>query len=239
MIWILGGTSEAVELARAIKRDDYVVTVTTYAGLEQLKGCNGIVSKMGLEEMVVFIEENSVETVVDMSHPFAYEATKNSTEASRRSGVKHIRYVRESSKEQFGKQFSSLEELKRYISTVSGNVFFTTGINTIEEFESVKRYNRFIYRVLPTVFSLEKCVSSGVKIEDIVAAMGPYTVEFNMAMFRNYGADFVVMKDSGSRGGTSEKIEACRRLGIEALILSRRDQEVGISDIGEILEMID
>lgn len=239
MIWIVGGTSEAVELAENIKRSDYIVTMTTYAGLEQLGNCNGLVAKMDLQEMLSFIEQKAIDTVVDMSHPFAYEASRNASEASRVAGLRYIRYQRDRLGENCGKQFDSLEQLKCYLSGISGTVFFTTGINTIPEFECVKKDNRFVYRVLPTVFSMEKCVESGVRIEDIVAALGPYTVEFNMAMFKNYAADFVVMKDSGSRGGTTEKIEACRNLKIEPLIIKRDCIETGLSDIGELLEMID
>lgn len=239
MIWIIGGTSETAELIDALERDDYVVTVTTYAGLERLSGYNVIESRMDLDEMKLFISRNAIDTVVDMSHPFAYETSENGKQASRSAGVRYIRYRRESADRSAGKWFGSLEELKSYLSGVSGTVFFTTGIKDIPEFESLKGENRFIYRVLPTTFSIERCAECGVKIENIIAGLGPYTVEFNEAMFQNYGVDFVVMKDSGDRGGTAEKIEACRALNIEPLILGRRDAENGTDKISEILEMID
>ena len=31
-------------------------------------------------------------------------------------------------------------------------------------------------------------------------------------MFKEYGANYVIMKDSGSTGGTMEKIKACERI---------------------------
>lgn len=239
MIWIIGGTSETKELLKSMKRDDYVVTVTTYAGMELLKGYNAIESKMDLEEMEEFISKNEIKIAVDMSHPFAYEASGNGKRACKNAGIKYIRYKRERTAESYGMWFACLEDLKLYLSEAVGTVIFTTGIKNIPEFESVRGENRFIYRVLPTTFSIERCAESGVKMENIMAALGPFKVEFNMAIFHNYGADFVVMKDSGPHGGTAEKIEACRRLNIEPLVLERRDFEAGANTISEILEMID
>lgn len=239
MIWIIGGTSETRELLRRLKRDDYIVTVATYAGLEFLRGYSAVEARMDMDDMVKFIDKNDIDTVVDMSHPFAYEVSRNAREASAQKEIRYIRHARESAEKSFGNTFKSIEELKLYLSKISGTVFFTTGTKNIPDFESVRGENRFVYRVLPTTFSIEECNKSSVRLGDIVAALGPYSRAFNEAIFRNYRADFVVMKDSGDRGGTAEKIEACRALGIEPLILGRSEAEGEMNTISEILEMID
>jgi precorrin-6A/cobalt-precorrin-6A reductase len=57
-------------------------------------------------------------------------------------------------------------------------------------------------------------------------------------MFKDYKADFVVMKDSGIAGGTINKINACIKLGITPIVIQRLTEEKGIEDIDELLGVI-
>ena len=56
-------------------------------------------------------------------------------------------------------------------------------------------------------------------------------------MFKEYDADYVIMKDSGIEGGTNEKIKACINLGIVPVVIGREKEE-GIEDLDEIVELI-
>ena len=84
MIWIIGGTSEASELVEKIHGlVDYIVTVATYVGMEVLEGKNVIVKRMNYEDMLQFIKSKNIKTVVDLSHPYAVEVSKNAKTAIR------------------------------------------------------------------------------------------------------------------------------------------------------------
>lgn len=238
MIWIIGGTSEASELVDRIKgRVDYIVTVATYCGKEVLGEGNIVVSRFTKDQMAEFIKENNISTVVDMSHPYAVEVTRNAGEAAKEAGIKYIRYVREKSDTEGSVYFKDIKSCIDYLRSIKGCVFFTTGIKNICDFEKIKGENRFIYRVLPTTFSMEECVKNNVRMDDIVAILGPVSDALNEAMFKEFKADYVVMKDSGIRGGTPEKISACKRAGIIPLIIGREDED-GIYSMDKLLEMI-
>lgn len=239
MIWIIGGTCEAVELAKRIRGNvDYIVTAATYGEKEFLEDENLVISRMDADSMVEFIESNSISLIVDMSHPYAMEVTANANEASKRCKVEYIRYVRKKTGDTDGCIIlSSFDECVKLLKTLNGCVFFTTGSKNISHFEAVKGDNRFVYRVLPAVFSIDECLKNNVKMKDIVAALGPFSEELNSAMFKEYGADYVVMKDSGSQGGTYEKIAACRRLGIKAIVVGR-EEEKGMYELDEVIETI-
>ena len=56
-------------------------------------------------------------------------------------------------------------------------------------------------------------------------------------MFSEYKADYVIMKDSGAKAGTIEKIKACEKLGILAIVIGREDEE-GIGSLDEIEDII-
>ncbi|MDD4503984.1 MAG: precorrin-6A reductase [Clostridiaceae bacterium] len=239
MIWVIGGTSEAKQLINRFKgKKEFVVTVATYSGAEMIHDLQPIVGRMDYKEMVQFIREKSIDTIVDMSHPYALEVTQNARAASCETGTVYIRFVRKSSDMEDCIFVESIEKCVSYLKNVKGCVFFTTGIKNIRDFEKIRDANRFIYRVLPSVFSIQECVDRGIRMEDIIAILGPVTEEMNYQMFRDYKVDYVVMKDSGKEGGTIEKINACKRLGITPIVILRQSEEKGIENIEEILKVL-
>lgn len=239
MIWIIGGTCEAVELAEKIKgKHKYIITAATESEKEFIDNESLVVCRMDEKAMEDFIKRNSIKLVVDVSHPYAFDVTKNAKEASYKCNIEYIRYVRRKTADTKGFIcLDSVQDCLKFLKTVNGCVFFTTGSKNIREFESVRGKNRFIYRVLPSTESIKQCLDNNVKMKDIIASLGPYSEDFNAAMFKEYGAKYVVMKDSGVQGGTDEKIRACRILNIKAVIIGRRDED-GISDIDDIIKKI-
>ena len=94
-----------------------------------------------------------------------------------------------------------------------------------------------MFRVLPTIPSLQECANAGVAMQDIVAIFGVCSEELNVAMFRDYQARYVVMKDSGETGGTPEKLRACAQLGITPVVITRTDED-GISDLDQLAGIV-
>lgn len=239
MIWIIGGTSETIEFIEKIEgKVDYIVTVATYAGMERLKGKNVAVKRLDSLEMTVFIKTHKINKIIDLTHPYAVEVSENAKCVAKDTNTEYIRYVRGKSKIYSDIiSVDGIDECIEVLKKIKGNVFFTTGSKNIKDFEKVKRDNRFIYRVLPSKFSIEECIENNVELKDIVAVLGPFSVELNMSLFREYSVDYVVMKDSGIRGGTDEKLVACNNMNIGVIMIKREDER-GIDDIDELVELI-
>ena len=226
MIWILGGTSESVELLRRIKgKIEYIVTVATESGKECLPRTEPVrVGRLNPSQMRAFIKEQTIDVVVDLTHPYATEVTQNVRQVCEEFHLCYLRYLRESSKIGDAVRMASIEECAMFLQQLSGtSVFFTTGSKHIGEFQKIRGANRFVYRILPAAGSLEECDKHQVKMKDIVAALGPFSKAMNIAMFREYQAEYVVMKDSGRAGGTPQKIAACEKLGITPVLLLREE----------------
>lgn len=239
MIWIIGGTSEARELTdRLGSEKEFIVTVATSAGAEMLKGSHAVVGRMDFNGMKQFIKANSIDTVVDMSHPYALEATRNAKAACRETGAAYIRFARKGTHMEDCIFTESVEKCAEHLKEIKGCVFITTGTKNIEDFERVRGANRFVYRVLPSASSIRECEKCGVRMEDIVAILGPVSEDMNYQMFKDYKADYVVMKDSGREGGTLEKINACKRLGIAPVVILRQHEEKGIEDMDELIRIL-
>lgn len=239
MIWIIGGTTETRQVLWALEgKKAYVVTVATYSGAEMLGIKDVEVGRMDASAMVRFIAERKIHLVIDMSHPYALEASQNARAACQETGVEYIRFKRKSSELADCIFVDSIEACTEYLKNIKGTVFFTTGIKNIKDFEKIRGNNRFIYRILPSTFSIQECIDNQVKMQDMVAILGPVSEDLNFHMFKDYGADYVVTKDSGKEGGTEEKLQACKRLGIPAVVIGRQPEDKGIEDMNRLLEMI-
>lgn len=239
MIWIIAGTSEAREIIDKIRDlDSYIATVATEEGREFITSDNLIVGRMNYDEMKDFTVANNISLIVDITHPYAKVVSNNAKKLAKKLKIKYIRYVREKTSKSLNAIYlNSYEESYEYLSKVKGTVFFTTGSKNIPDFKKIKGSNRFIYRVLPALESIKICSDYGIAIKDIVATLGPFSKEYNKTMFKEYKADYVVMKDSGVKGGTIEKIRACEELGIIPIIIGREEEE-GISNLDEVEAII-
>lgn len=239
MIWIIGGTSEGRKIVESIKDlDNYLVTIATDGGREFFPTENLVVGRMTYDEMVNFGKENNISMIVDLTHPYAKIVSDNGKKVAKELEISYIRYIRQiSEKSKDAIYLSSYEESYEYLSNIKGTVFFTTGSKNIGDFEKVRGENKFIYRILPAIESLEICKVHNIAMKDVVAILGPFSLEFNKTMLQEYKADYCLMKDSGKPGGTLEKIQACEDLGVIPIIIAR-DEEEGIHDLKKIEEII-
>lgn len=239
MIWIIGGTVETKILAEKIKDlDNFIISCATESEREFINQDKLQVGRMDCSAMDDFAAKHKIRLIVDLSHPYALKVSKNAKIVAKRNNIRYIRYIRQRIDNYentiYLKSFSAALE---YLKGIKGICFFTTGSKNLKDFESIRKGNRFIYRVLPAMESIEECKKNNVKMKDIVAILGPFSLEYNKTMFQEYKADYVIMKDSGKEGGTEEKILACRELGIVPIIIGREDEE-GIEDLDIIEDSI-
>lgn len=230
MILFLAGTSDARALALEIKDAGYSLlsTVVTENAAEELRqaGINVQVGRLTDADMVSLIQTTGIEAIVDASHPFAEEASKNAISAANQAKVPYIRYERESQSFQYEKMkvVDSYEEAAELAATKKGVVMLTTGSKTLQVFTEKLLGNpdiRLIARMLPRVDNMEKCQQLGFPQKNIVAIQGPFTKEFDQALYKQYGVTVMITKESGKVGSVDEKVEAAKDLGIEIIMIGR------------------
>lgn len=234
-ILIFGGTSEGRLIAQycAENRIHAYVSVTTEYGAELL-GSSGflqiLTGKMDFAAIHDFIASHGIETVIDATHPYAEEATRNIKKACDRLSVRYFRIVREQEKAvENARYFDDIPDMISYLNTTRGNILITTGSKNLGEFCGINDYrDRCIARVLPSPEIMEKCTGAGFEESRIIAEKGPFSVQQNEQHIRKFNVSFLVTKDSGSTGGFADKIEAAQKNNAEILIL-KRPEEKGIS----------
>lgn len=236
MILCLAGTSDARELAVQIKEAGYEIlttVVTENASIElKRQGLDVHVGRLAAEQMMDMINKHHIQAVVDASHPFAEEASKNGIEAAKQTNIPYIRYERDTqSFEGEAITFvSSYEEAAELAAEKKGVIMLTTGSKTLHIFaEKLLGLpgTRMIARMLPRKDNMEKCEELGISQKDIIAIQGPFTKEFDEALYKQYGVTLMITKESGKVGSVDEKLKAAKQLGIETILIKRPNIDYG------------
>ncbi|EDU38797.1 cobalt-precorrin-6A reductase [Clostridium sporogenes] len=250
MIALILGTSEGREILSLLNKftDNILIsTATAYGGeiLKNYKYKKLNTKPLNKEELSNMLKENQVNILIDASHPYALEVTKNAREVSKDLNIEYLRYERPSSAEEFkeNKKVVFLEDYKdlnEALKNIKGNILNTSGSRNMNKILDLKLENRIIHRVLPSVKVLEDCFNLGVKVEDLMAIKGPISKELNKAFIKDYDAKALILKDSGPQGGTKEKILACLECNIYALVIRRKkiNYEREFNNIEDLVEYI-
>lgn len=231
-IHVFGGTSDAIRLCQMLERFDltYSVSVATEAGREAAGVLKGKiwVGRLNIEEMEVFFTEHQVDLVIDATHPFATEVSKNVIKAASNVAIPSVRYERPSQIDLVDNPLlikvhdidQACEEARKF----GKIVFLTTGSKDLPYYHKALPEKKIIARVLPTAGVIQSCADLGMGINQIVAIKGPFSREMNEAMYRFYQPNVVITKESGNEGGYQEKVLPCLALGIPCIVICRPEQ---------------
>jgi len=229
MIVVLGGTSEGRELFRRLeeRRIPCVVTVASeYGGfLSGALPTQVRAGRLDAREMEELLKEKQARYLVDATHPFAVEASRNAMEAARQAGITYLRLEREREEipsHPLVKKIDHLDELKGMVE--EGKVVFSTlGSKHLDSLVPMvkKEGGRLVARVLPQSPVLQKCEYLGLNAGEVVAIKGPFSRDLNRELYRQFQAQLVLTKESGSSGGQQNKVNAALDLGLKTVIWCR------------------
>lgn len=201
--------------------------------------------RMDMEEIAEYIRKGDFGAVVDATHPYAEAITENIRSAMQGMSIPYFRLKRENAdaKEFEGRitYFDTHEACARALNKIDGNILLTTGSKELEVYCTSKELKDRLYvRVLPGIESLMLCMDQGISGKQILALQGPFTVEMNEAMIRQYQIQCLVTKASGKVGGYEEKLKAAERAGIPVFVIGDhgKDQGDSFSEVCHRLEDI-
>lgn len=237
MILFLAGTSDARQLALQLRDKNYelLTTVVTENAAKSLRACElpVHVGRLTSEEMVTMINEKEVTLLVDASHPFAEEASKNAIEASKTMNIPYIRYERESQTFDDDRVIlvNDYKAAAKIAKTRRGTVMLTTGSKTLDIFMEQLRDCKeleVVCRMLPRKDNMEKCERLGLKQKNIIAMQGPFSKALNKALYDHYNVTLMITKESGKVGAVDEKLSAALEMGIETIVIKRPNIDYGM-----------
>lgn len=251
MILVLGGTSDSLKICDRLNEigiSDFVLSVATEFGMELAKPhARAITSgKKDKDDMVEFIKENDIRQIIDATHPYAVDVSRNAMDAAEICDIKYIRFERKSLLENITYQreyvVDTIEEACNMIISNSDweNVFVATGSKNLGTYVKLLKSKKLFARVLPTSDVLKSCEAMGLNADNIMALKGPFSKEINIALLKHCRVDVVITKESGFAGGFLDKVEACKELDIPIIIIKRKtiDYQRVIHSIDEIEESL-
>lgn len=245
MIWVIGGTKDSRDFIESFpfKEKLIVTTATEYGGklLEEIENIKVFCKRLDLNGMSEFVKENSINKIVDLSHPYAEEVSKNAIECSKENSIDYIRFERVNLISEDGViEFSELDFMIKYLEDLEGNILVTLGSNNLHRFENVKNKSNIYFRILPKWEMVKKAEDFNILPKNIIAMQGPFSKELNVAMMKQLNIKYIVSKKGGDTGGEREKMESAKEVGAVSIMLSRPKVEypVVFSNIDELVEYI-
>ncbi len=217
----------ATEYGKDVLEKEYTDTVEIKAG------------RLNQEEMKQLMTSSDFDVVVDATHPYATEVTRNIKLACESTNNKYIRLLRD--KTEFGDDCIFTEntrEAVQFLKKTSGNVLLTVGSKELAQYTELEGFENKLYaRVLPMMEVIESCNSLGFAGKHLICMQGPFSCDMNIAMLKQLNCKYLVTKDTGKEGGAYEKYMAAREAGATLVVVGRSSQETGLS-IKEVLKKI-
>ncbi|MDX8481321.1 cobalt-precorrin-6A reductase [Mesorhizobium sp. VK24D] len=220
-ILILGGTTEARQLAgKLARRADFSVTLSL-AGRTESPVAQGVPVRMGgfggAEGLAAYLGREHVHLLIDATHPYAARISANAAEAARQAGVPILALRRPGWEPVAGDRWTLVDnvaEAARALGAAPRRVFLAIGRQEAGAFEAAPQHLYLIRSVDP--------VEPKLAVPDAVylLARGPFPEADERALLEKHGIDAVVSKNSGGEA-TYGKIAAARALGIEVVMVRR------------------
>ena len=233
---VFAGTTEGYALCEFLAENRvsvYACAATEYGGslLQENEFLHVSAGRLKTEEMEELFRKENPEIVLDATHPYAAEVTKNIRTACESAGVLYQRILRpEGEKNSEAIYVESTEEAAAFLSGTEGNIFLTTGSKELAKFTGIPDYKeRLFARVLSIPSVIRSCAELGIEGKHLIGMQGPFSAEINEAMLRQFQCSYLVTKDTGLAGGFPEKMEACQRCGVTPVIIGRPLKEEGLS----------
>lgn len=234
-VLIFSGTTEGRLLAETLSGNGIpcIVSVATEYGeivMPHLAGVTIHRGRMDVTQMRKYLAEQDVSVVVDATHPFATAVSENIKESLKNSVIPYLRLQRNTGTN--GEAASGnvilckdAKDCAKKLAQVEGNILLTTGSKDLAFYAKEEALRERLYvRVLPGMESLALCEKNGICGRQVIAMQGPFSMEMNCALIRQFGIQYLVTKESGRNGGFLEKIRAAEAEQIAVCVIGNPER---------------
>lgn len=248
MIWVIGGTKDSRDFLekyiKETKNENIIVSTSTEYGGKLIENLNVQVSstKMNKDAMLDFVNLNKINKIIDTSHPYAFEVSKNAMEVAEEKNIEYFRFEREEV-DILPKKYSIFEDIEsliNYVENLEGNILVTLGSNNVPYFKDMKNLSNIYFRILPKWDMVKRCEDNNILPKNIIAMQGPFSENLNFAMLEQLNINYLITKKAGDTGGEREKVLACDRKNVEIIYLEKKKMEYRncYSKIDELIDKL-
>jgi precorrin-6A/cobalt-precorrin-6A reductase len=217
---ILGGTADANLLASSIARAG-LVAIYSYGGRTRVPADQQLQTRTGgfggASGLAEYIHREGITHVVDATHPFAVEMSRNAVEACTKTETPLIALERAPWSRMSGDNWEEVADMVSAVAALperSARVFLAIGRQHIAPFGTRPQHVYTLRFVDPPEGALP------LPDAEIVVSRGPFTLDGELEMMRARDIEWIIARNSGGTGARA-KIDAARVLGLPVIMLSR------------------
>ena len=219
---LLGGTREAVELARALAGEPRVETTYSLAGRTRRPAPVPAATVRiggfgGADGLAAYLREAAVDLVVDATHPYAQKMSRHAAVACERERVPRLVLHRPPWTPGLGDHWVAVADTEgaaRALAGLGRRVLLTVGSRGLEPFAAAPDASFVVRAVEPPATVLDAARF------EVVLARGPFDLESECRLLRSRAIDVVVSKNSGGAAARA-KLDAARMLGLPVAMIAR------------------
>lgn len=219
-ILLLGGTTEASLLARALASAG-MAAVYSYAGRTAAPLAQPLPVRMGgfggVAGLVAYLKAEGISHVVDATHPFAAQMSRNAIAACAEAGVPLAVLERPGWQAGPGDDWTHVPDIASAVAALPDSparVFLAIGKQTLAPFAAKPQHHYLLRLVDPPEGALPLPDATA------VIARGPFDLASDLALLRDHRISHIVAKNAGG-AGASAKLEAARALGLRVILIER------------------
>jgi len=213
-ILLLGGVTEALAIARRLG-PQHVYSLAGIGRVPQDLQCQVRVGGFGgTEGLASYLHEAGITLLIDATHPYAAQISRNAANAARMAGIPCWALRRPAWQAQTGDDWREVEDWAGLIEVLKPfrRPLFTLGREPLQHLDEIPPEQFWTLRALEACPGNDRC--------EVIGARGPFHIEDERALFQRRKIDVLISKNSGSVA-TEPKLEVARELGIPVLILER------------------
>jgi precorrin-6A/cobalt-precorrin-6A reductase len=238
---ILGGTTEATALARALAGDARFSATLSFAGVTRRPAAQPIPTRVGgfggVVGLVQYLRQHHIGALVDATHPFATRMTANAIAAARQTDTTLLVVLRPAWQPTTGDRWTMVESMDAAAAMLGSpprRVLLTVGQKDLAPFRAAP-WHHYVLRSVdpPAAKALPPHVT-------VIAARGPFALADEERLLHDERIDVVVTKNSGG-SATAGKLAAARNLGLPVVMLARPPlpQTATVGSVGQVLEWLE
>jgi precorrin-6A/cobalt-precorrin-6A reductase len=218
---ILGGTSEATALGRALADDPRFAAVISLAGRTRQPAPQPLPSRHGgfggAAGLARYLADERIDLLVDATHPFAQQISRNALTAATAAGTRLLVVRRPEWRAVAGDRWVVVADMAaaaRMLGEAARRVLLTVGQLELAPFAAAP-WHRYVVRSVdpPPAETLPPNAA-------VITARGPFNQAAERRLLLEHAIEILVTKNSGGNA-TEAKLHAARELGLPVVMVAR------------------
>ena len=220
-VLILGGTTEASDIARGLADDPAMRAVLSLAGRTRAPSLPAVAARRGgfggVDGLVRYLRSHAVDALIDATHPFAAQMSRHALEAAELAGVRRLAVIRPAWQRQPGDDWTevpAMPDAVQALGPLPRRVFLAVGRQELAPFAAAPWHDYLIRSIEPPepgdLPPRARCI----------AARGPFEPEGERRLLQDEGVEVLVAKNSGGDAAVA-KLTAARDLGLPVVMVAR------------------